>query len=275
MAEIFTREIEDRRKTPRSDFITALVTAADGGDTLTVDEMIGALILIIVAGHDTTSNSMTLGVRALDRHPAAWAEMRAHPERSVDSAVELMRYSAMSAGQPRLAAQDFEWRGRKIRKHDLVMLLIAGGNRDPQVFPNPEKLDLTRANDQSQTFAPGLHHCIGHLLAKLQLGRVLCRADAALRPRRDPGGARVHAEPGVPRRAAGSTSGFTRARAEVELLAESPPGAQHPAPQDSLPRSAVRSPASRGAARATQRVGAHYAQCRPPGPGSGRARARR
>ena len=170
MAEIFTREIEDRRRKPGSDFITALVTAADGNDTLTVDEMIGALILIIVAGHDTTSNSMTLGVRTLDRHPAAWAEMRAHPERSVDSAVELMRYSAMSTVQPRLAAQDFEWRGRKIRKHDIVMLFIAGGNRDPQVFPNPEKLELARANDQSQTFAPGLHHCIGHLLAKLQLG---------------------------------------------------------------------------------------------------------
>jgi cytochrome P450 len=170
MVEIFEREIEERRKTPRGDFITALVTAVDGGDTLTVDEMIGALILVIIAGHDTTSNSMTLGVRALDRNRSAWAEMRAHPERSVDAAVELMRYSAMSAGQPRLAAQDFEWRGRKIRKHDIVMLLIAGGNRDPQVFPNPENLDLSRANDQSQTFAPGLHHCIGHLLAKLQLG---------------------------------------------------------------------------------------------------------
>lgn len=170
MAEIFTREIEDRRRNPGSDFITALVQAADGSDTLTVDEMIGALILVIIAGHDTTSNSMTLGVRALDRNRSAWAEIRNNPERSVESAVELMRYSAMSAAQPRLAARDFEWRGRKIRKHDIVMLLIAGGNRDPKVFPNPEKLDLARANDQSQTFAPGLHHCIGHLLAKLQLG---------------------------------------------------------------------------------------------------------
>jgi cytochrome P450 len=169
MLEVFRGEIEARRSAPRSDFITALVTAADEGDTLTVDEMIAALILVIIAGHDTTSNSMTLGVRALDRNPSTWAELRAHPERGVEAAVELMRYSAMSAGQPRLAAQDFEWRGRKIHRHDIVMLMIAGSNRDPQIFPNPEKLDLSRANDQSQTFAPGLHHCIGHLLAKLQL----------------------------------------------------------------------------------------------------------
>jgi len=170
MVAIFEQEIQDRRNAPRGDFISALVTTVDAGDTLTVDEMIAALILVIIAGHDTTSNSMTLGVRALDRNRPVWSEIRAQPERSVDAAIEIMRYSAMSAGQPRLAAQDFEWRGRKIRKHDLVMLLIAGGNRDPKVFPNPERLDVARANDQSQTFAPGLHHCIGHLLAKLQLG---------------------------------------------------------------------------------------------------------
>jgi len=170
MVAIFEQEIQDRRRAPRGDFISALVTTVDAGDTLTVDEMIAALILVIIAGHDTTSNSMTLGVRALDRNRSVWSEIRAQPERSVDAAIEIMRYSAMSAGQPRLAAQDFEWRGRKIRKHDIVMLLIAGGNRDPKVFPDPERLDVARANDQSQTFAPGLHHCIGHLLAKLQLG---------------------------------------------------------------------------------------------------------
>ena len=274
MAEIFTREIEDRRKNPGSDFITALVTAADGNDTLTVDEMIGALILIIVAGHDTTSNSMTLGVRALDRHPAAWAEMRAHPERSVDSAVELMRYSAMSAGQPRLAAQDFEWRGRKIRKHDIVMLFIAGGNRDPKVFPNPEKLDLTRANDQSQTFAPGLHHCIGHLLAKLQLGEFF----AALTQRFDR--VEILEDPEftpnlVFRGVAGSTSGSTRARAEAVEPTRGIAGGR-PACGAAMFRCApeVRSQASQGEAPDAARR-RHDAQRHLRRPGSDRAHARR
>jgi len=169
MLEVFTAEIDERRKQPRSDFISALVHAVDQGDTMTINDMIGALILVIIAGHDTTSNSMTLGVRALARHPAAWAELRAHPEKSVEAVVELMRYSAMSAAQPRLAARDFEWRGRKVRQNDLVMLMVAGGNRDPHVFKNPEQIDFARANDLSLTFGPGLHHCIGHLLAKLQL----------------------------------------------------------------------------------------------------------
>jgi len=169
MVDIFRGEIEERRRKPRSDFITALVQAVDQGDVLTVDEMLGALILVIIAGHDTTSNSMTLGVRALARNPRAWAELRAHPERSVEAIVELMRFVAMSTAQPRLAARDFEWRGRRIRQNDLVMLMIAGGNRDPRTFTDPEQMELTRQNDVSLTFAPGLHHCIGHLLAKLQL----------------------------------------------------------------------------------------------------------
>jgi cytochrome P450 len=170
MLEVFTAEIAQRRAAPTGDFISALVHAVDEGDSLTVDEMIADLILVIIAGHDTTSNSMTLGVRALANQPAAWQQLREHPERGVDSIVELMRYMAMSAAQPRLAAQDFEWRGRRIRQNDIVMLMIAGGNRDPALFSDADKLDLNRtAGDRSLMFAPGLHHCIGHLLAKLQL----------------------------------------------------------------------------------------------------------
>jgi cytochrome P450 len=169
MVDVFKREIEARRKAPGSDFISALVNAHDEGDTLNDDEMLGALLLTIIAGHDTTVNSMTLGTRALARNPAAWLALRANPERSLDATLELMRYSAMSAMQPRRVAQDFDWRGRHLRKDDLVMLMIAGGNRDPHVFASPDKLDIQRANDLSLTFAPGLHHCIGHMLAKLQL----------------------------------------------------------------------------------------------------------
>jgi cytochrome P450 len=170
MVAVFHGEISQRRITPRSDLISALVNASEQGDVLSADDVIGALILTIIAGHDTTSNSMTLGVRALAKNPAAWSDLRAHPERSVDAIVELMRYSAMSTAQPRLAAQDFEWRGRQIRKDDIVMLVIAGGNRDPHVFSNPDQMDFARANnDLSLTFAPGVHHCIGHMLAKLQL----------------------------------------------------------------------------------------------------------
>jgi cytochrome P450 len=169
MIDVFTVEIERRRTAPQPDFITQLLNTVEGDARLTMDEMLATLILIIIAGHDTTSNSLTLGIRAMSRNPAAWQYWREHPEKSVDCAIELMRYIAMSTTLPRIAAADFEWRGRRIKEGDLVMLMVAGGNRDPRAYTNPENLDFTRANDTALTFGPGLHHCIGHLLAKLQI----------------------------------------------------------------------------------------------------------
>ncbi len=169
MNTVFRREIEACRAAPRGDLTTSLVNAVDEGDRLSVDEMLAAMILTVVAGHDTTLNSMSLGIRALSKDPATWAAWRANPERSQDYAVELMRFVAMSTALPRIVSRDFEWHGRKLRQHDLVMLMMAGGNRDPKVFSNPNRMDLARQNDPSLTFGPGLHHCIGHLLAKMQM----------------------------------------------------------------------------------------------------------
>jgi len=169
MIKVFTAEIEQRRVAPQPDFITQLLNTVEDDARLSMDEMLATLILIIIAGHDTTSNSLTLGIRALARNPGAWQYWRDHPEKGVDCAIELMRYIAMSTTLPRIAAADFEWRGRRIRQGDLVMLMVAGGNRDPRVYARPESLDFTRSNDTALTFGPGLHHCIGHLLAKLQL----------------------------------------------------------------------------------------------------------
>jgi pimeloyl-[acyl-carrier protein] synthase len=136
---------------------------------LTDEEIISVLQVALVAGHDTTNNSMTLGVAALAKHPDSWRYFREHPEQGLNSVLELMRYTAMAAAQSRVAAADFEWAGRQIRKGEVVFLMQAAGNRDPRVYDAPEKLDLSRNNDASLTFAPGLHHCIGHLLAKMQL----------------------------------------------------------------------------------------------------------
>jgi cytochrome P450 len=169
MLAVFAKEIADRRRTPREDFITRLVDTVDGDARLTQEEMLATLILVIIAGHDTTSNSLTLGIRTMAANPAAWEYWREHPEGAVDSSIELMRFIAMSTTLPRIAASDFDWHGRPIRKGDLVMLMVAGGNRDPRVYSQPDVIDLTRSNDSALTFGPGLHHCIGHLLAKLQL----------------------------------------------------------------------------------------------------------
>jgi len=170
MKDILEVEIAERRRAPREDFLSQLVTARDSGTGLTDDELLGVCYVTLVAGHDTTAHSMTLGFKALVEHAEARQYLLDHPERINDSVGEVMRYTAMSTTQSRVAARDFEWHGQTIRKGDFVFLLIAAANRDPSVFPNPEVLDLTRSTDRSLVFGSGIHHCIGHLLAKMQLG---------------------------------------------------------------------------------------------------------
>lgn len=169
MVQVFRGEIAARKQNPGTDFISYLIEAREEGDRLSEDEMLAALIMVIIAGHDTTSNSLTLGARVMATHREAWHTWRQHPERKVDYAVELMRYMAMSTCIPRIVSEDFDWQGRHLKAGQVVMLVIAGGNRDPKEYSHPEALDMERRNDRALTFGPGLHHCIGHLLAKLQL----------------------------------------------------------------------------------------------------------
>jgi cytochrome P450 len=95
--------------------------------------------------------------------------MYRHPEKLLESSLELMRYIAMSTSQVRVAAEDFEWHGKGVRKGDFLFLMFAAANRDPRVVNDPERIDPERNNDRSMVFAPGLHHCIGHMLAKMQV----------------------------------------------------------------------------------------------------------
>jgi pimeloyl-[acyl-carrier protein] synthase len=171
MTDLFMEEIEKRRHGPArdDDLISSLLAASVDGDALTEDEMLGALQLILVAGHDTTSSTLTLGLAALAGHPDLWEYMLRHEDKMLESCLELMRFVAMSTAQVRVAAVDFEWHGKQLKKGDFVWLMFAAANRDARVFADPERIDPTRNNERSMVFAPGLHHCIGHLLAKMQV----------------------------------------------------------------------------------------------------------
>jgi cytochrome P450 len=171
MTELFIAEIDERRRQPgrEDDLISSLLAATVDGDALTEDEMLGALQLILVAGHDTTSSTLTLGLAALADSPDLWRYMHGHPDKILESCLELMRFIAMSTAQVRVAAADFEWHGKQLKRGEFVWLMFAAANRDPRVFPDPERIDPTRNNERSMVFAPGLHHCIGHLLAKMQV----------------------------------------------------------------------------------------------------------
>lgn len=174
--ELFAAEIEKRRHHPELDIFTTLLQAVDEDSQLTVDEMIGISIVLLIAGHDTTLNSMVLGVEALSRHPELREWLNENPDHANAAVIELSRVTAMSSFETRIAAQDFTWHGKEIRAGDIVFLMIAAGNRDPRVFDRPEEIDFGRDNDAVLTWGPGLHHCVGHLLAKMQLSEFFTRA---------------------------------------------------------------------------------------------------
>jgi pimeloyl-[acyl-carrier protein] synthase len=168
MREIFQREIDLRRKAPTGDFISALISAEEDGERLTDEEIIATCILTIVAGQDTTSNTLTLISVLLAQQPDIHNHFHREGEVTEAELMELMRYVAMSTAQFRVVARDFEWRGHQLKKGQKVWLAIAAANRDPKVFSNPERLDFERPQNKNLTFAPGVHHCIGHYLAKMQ-----------------------------------------------------------------------------------------------------------
>jgi cytochrome P450 len=174
--ELFSSEIEKRRTHPQVDIFTALLEAVDDGEHLTMDEIIGISIVLLIAGHDTTLNSMVLGVEALSHHPELRAWLNANPEGGNAATIELSRFTAMSSFETRIATEDFIWHGKNIRAGDIIYLMIAAGNRDPRVFENPETIDFARDNSEILTWGPGLHHCVGHLLAKMQLSEFFTRA---------------------------------------------------------------------------------------------------
>ncbi|RJG08265.1 cytochrome P450 [Massilia cavernae] len=171
MTEVFTAEIARRRQgaLQGNDLISSLLAAKEEGNGMSDDEVVGALQLAIIAGHDTTGATLTMGLATLIEHPEVWQHMYQHPEKTLESCLELMRYMAMSAAQPRVVAEDFEWHGKQLHKGEFVWLIFAAANRDPRVFSDPASMDPARNNERSMVFAPGMHHCIGHLLAKAQV----------------------------------------------------------------------------------------------------------
>lgn len=173
MNEAVAVELEKRRTDPREDFLTGLLNASEGEDRLSYDEILAQMHVAIVAGHDTTMNTITLSVEALARDPEGWAWAQANPDRIMDVVTELQRHIAMVGGQPRLVYEDFELHGHQIRKGDVVAVLISTANRDPAVFAHADRIDFTRDNRGSMVFAPGVHFCLGHHLAKMQLSEFL------------------------------------------------------------------------------------------------------
>jgi pimeloyl-[acyl-carrier protein] synthase len=171
MDSAFSEELEKRTKSPSDDFLSVLAQAAEGPDGLTHMELLGTCVNTLLAGHESTAATMALGTAALARHPEQADYLRQNRDRRMPEMLdEIGRYVAMSASQTRVAAADFEWHNRKIGQGDIVYLWNCAAGRDPQVIERPDQFDLSRDAGNSLVFGRGIHFCVGHLLAKLQLG---------------------------------------------------------------------------------------------------------
>ncbi|GBD23981.1 Polyketide biosynthesis cytochrome P450 PksS [bacterium HR29] len=166
--------VEDRRRAPRDDLISALVQAEEAGDRLTRDEVFSTIILLLVAGNETTTNLIGNGLLALLRNPDQLERFRREPELTENAVEELLRYDSPVQATSRIALRDFEFQGRLIRKGQGMVLLLGAANRDPAVFPDPDRLDIGRSEIRHFSFGQGIHYCLGAPLARLE-GQIALR----------------------------------------------------------------------------------------------------
>ncbi|WP_374443119.1 cytochrome P450 [Stella sp.] len=166
---------EERRRQPRDDLVTALVQAEQDGDRLSPDELLGMVYLLLLGGFITTVNLVGNGTMALLRHPEQFDLLRRHPDLAEGAVEELLRYdSPLELSSVHLAAADMELHGRRLPLGAPVRILIPAANRDPDVFADPDRLDLRRTPCPHLSFGQGIHYCLGAPLARLE-ARIMFR----------------------------------------------------------------------------------------------------
>ena len=167
--------VAQRRARPGADIMTALVQAEEDGERLSHDELLAFSILLLLAGHETTTNLIGNGLLALTEHPDAAARLRAEPDLVPSAVEEFLRYDSSVQGAVRFARETVEVGGRTIERGSTVLLLLGAANRDPAQFPEPDALDVTRSPNRHLSFGRGVHFCLGAPLARLE-GDVAFRA---------------------------------------------------------------------------------------------------
>ena len=165
----FEQLIEDRRRLPQEDLISAMAAAEAEGDRLTKDELFALCVFLFLAGHETTMGLLGNGTLALLQYPDEFEKLKANTDDLIDSAVEeFLRYESPVTRGARLATQDFLWRGKSIQKGQTVTMLLGSANHDPEKFPDPDTLDIERHPNQHLSFGFGTHFCLGAQLARIE-----------------------------------------------------------------------------------------------------------
>jgi cytochrome P450 len=158
----------ERRRAPQDDLISALVAAEEAGDRLTEDELLTTAGLLFAAGFETTTNLLANGLVALLQHPAQLAALRDRPALAPSAVEELLRFDSPVQLVSRVVYEPVELGGMTIEPGERVVAYLGAGNRDPERFDNPDRLDLERADNAPLSFGGGIHYCLGAPLARLE-----------------------------------------------------------------------------------------------------------
>jgi cytochrome P450 len=164
----FEALFEQRRKAPRDDLLTLLVQAEEAGDRLTTEELRANVTLLFAAGHETTVNLIGNGIWSLLDNPSQWAAIRDNPALIPNAIEEILRYESPVQAVARTVAEPIEFGGIEFNKGELIVALIGAANRDPEIFPDPERMDVTRERLRPLSFGGGIHFCIGAQLARIE-----------------------------------------------------------------------------------------------------------
>ncbi|MBI3993623.1 MAG: cytochrome P450 [Candidatus Lambdaproteobacteria bacterium] len=175
MADYFRRMARARRAHPQDDIVSALVGAMDEQGTLSEDELACNALYLLFAGHETTTNLIGNGIYHLLRNPAQYRLLRERPELVPTAVEEFLRYESPAFSSLRVASQDLELRGARIAQGERLVAFHSAANRDPAVFTDPERLDVTRDPNPHLSFGVGPHFCLGAPLARLE-GRLAFEA---------------------------------------------------------------------------------------------------
>jgi len=166
--------VDERRDDPGDDLLSTLIALGGNDDRLSSDEVIMLAESVLMAGTDTTRNQLACCVALLVAHPDQWELFVGHPELAPRVVEETVRYLGAVQGTIRVASEDIVYRDVLFPAGTLVMISLAGVNRDPECFPLPERFDLTRQSEVPQlTFGSGIHHCLGSHLARAELQEAL------------------------------------------------------------------------------------------------------
>ena len=168
LAEYFRELIAQRRAAPRNDLLSGLIAAEEAGDKLNEMELLATCILLLIAGHETTVNLIGNGMLALLRHRDQLERLQRDPGLIASAVEELLRFDGPVQRTARIPSEDVTIGGHTIAKGEMVMPFIGAADRDPAQFPDPDRLDIGRADNRHIAFGWGIHFCLGAPLARIE-----------------------------------------------------------------------------------------------------------